>query len=587
MRALGCGFLIGAAVVWQALAQDRRNTNIPNTDTHFVMPDYATLPQWEGRREQLRKQILSAAGLLPLPEKTPLNPQVFGRIERKEYSIERVLLETLPGYFLAGNLYRPLGRPGKHPAVLTPHGHWTYGRLEHTPEFSGPLLGINLARQGYVAFAYDMVGWNDTVQTPHAIGGPREQQWSIGPHGFQLWNSIRAVDFVESLEDVDGSRIAVTGASGGGTQTFLLAAVDGRIGAAAPVNMVSAIMQGGCPCENAPGLRVGAFNVEVASLFAPKPLLLVAATGDWTRHVPKEEYPAIRRIYGLHGNADRVETIQFEADHNYHRGSREAVYRFFGKHFLGESDASKLAERDAHVEKLQDMLALHNRRLPGSAATYDGLFEHWRTASRRQIEAITDLGRLRELLAASLGTEWPEQVTSERDGERVVLSRPGKGDRVPALWIPGEGPAALVVHEEGAEAARKTWDVRRLVTAKRAVLAIDAFQTGAAVEPRDRSHEFFLTFNRSDDANRVQDILTALAYLRSRRLGKIELFGLGKAAVWSLFAAAVAPQHDLKLVADFKDFAGSDEDFAARFFVPGIQRAGGMKTALLLTDAVR
>ncbi len=534
MGVMAAVFCAGAA------AGDRRNADTPNTDTHFVMPVYGSLGEWETRKGRLREQILSAAGLLPLPEKTPLNPRMFGRMERRGYSIEKVLLETMPGYFLGGNLYRPLGKGGKHPGVLTPHGHWTYGRLENAPEFSGPALGISLARQGYVVFAYDMVGWNDTVQTPHAFGGRREQLWSFGPLGLQLWNSIRAVDFLQSLDDVDGGKIAVTGASGGGTQTFLLAAVDERVGYAAPVNMVSAIMQGGSPCENAPNLRVGTFNVEIASLFAPRPLLLVAATGDWTRNVPREEYPAVRRIYELYGKGENVETVQFQADHNYNRDSREAVYRFFGKHILGETDREKLSEAEVEAEKLQDMLALHNRKLPENALSYDGLFAQWRSRSRAQTDGIADKETLRNLLRHLIGAEWPEQVAAERDGERIVLSRPGKGDRVPGIYLPGVGPAALVVHPEGAEAARSEEAVRKMLAAKRAVLLLDAFQTGAAAAPRDRSHEFFLTFNRSDDAHRVQDILTGLAFLRARHGGKPELVGVGKAAVWSLFAAALA-----------------------------------------------
>ena len=112
---------------------DARNTEIPNTDTHFTARSYKTLGEWQARRAQLRKQILSAAGLLPMPPKNDLHPQIFGRIENKTYSIEKVLLETLPGYYLGGNLYRPKNSPGKHPAVLNPHGHWTYGRLENQP----------------------------------------------------------------------------------------------------------------------------------------------------------------------------------------------------------------------------------------------------------------------------------------------------------------------------------------------------------------------------------------------------------------------------------------------------------------------
>ncbi|HWQ52537.1 MAG TPA: hypothetical protein VN442_02555, partial [Bryobacteraceae bacterium] len=227
----------------QVPSQDARTTTVPNTDTHFRMPAYRTLAEWEARKEHLRKQILSAAGLLPMPAKSPLNPQVFGRIQGPGYTIEKVLLETLPGYWLGGNLYRPAGKNGPFPAIASPHGHWNYGRLEHSANGSIPARCINLARQGHIVLAYDMVGYNDTIQTPHAFGGKREQLWAFGPLGLQLWNSIRVVDFLVGLPDVDPARIGATGASGGGTQTFLLTAVDDRVKFSAPVNMISAIMQ--------------------------------------------------------------------------------------------------------------------------------------------------------------------------------------------------------------------------------------------------------------------------------------------------------------------------------------------------------
>src|SRR5438876_5356162 len=118
----------------QVPARDARVTDTPGTNSHFQMPAYKTLAEWEARRAHLRKQILSAAGLLPMPPKNELHPQIFGRIENQDYTIEKVLLETLPGYYLGGNLYRPRkpAPPGGFPAVASPHGHWVYGRLEHT-----------------------------------------------------------------------------------------------------------------------------------------------------------------------------------------------------------------------------------------------------------------------------------------------------------------------------------------------------------------------------------------------------------------------------------------------------------------------
>ena len=277
-----------------------------------------------------------------MPEKTPLHAQVFGKIEQKDYTIEKVLIETLPGFYLGGNLYRPRNGRAKHPGILNPHGHWPYGRLENQPLYSGPSLGISLARQGYVVFAYDMVGYTDTIQLPHHFRQRRAAAVVFRPSGIAALELHSFARFPRVAGRRGHNRLGVTGASGGGTQAFLLAAVDDRIQFASPVNMVSAIMQGGDLCENAPGLRLNTSNVEIAAMFAPKPMLLVSATGDWTHNVPKEEYPAIRKIYDLYGKGDQVEVIQIDAPHNFNKLSREAVYRFFAKQNPGLSDSREL-----------------------------------------------------------------------------------------------------------------------------------------------------------------------------------------------------------------------------------------------------
>ncbi len=575
MRASISLLLACCAAQAQIPAQDARNLDPPNTDTHFRPIIHTSLAEWEARKQHLRRQILSAAGLMPLFPKSDLHPQIFGRIENRDYSIEKVLLETLPGYYLGGNLYRPL-RPAPaegFPAVLSPHGHWSYGRLENTNITSIPARCITLARQGYVVFSYDMVGYNDTIQTPHDFGDkPIEQLWGFGPLALQTWNSIRALDFVESLPGVDRRRIGITGASGGATQTMILDAIDDRIQFAAPANMVSFIMQGGSLCENAPNLRIGTNNVEIAAMLAPKPMLMTAATEDWTRHMMQEEYPAVRAIYQLYGKAENVEALLLEAPHNYNKANREAMYAFFGKHVLGISDANKLREPSIHVEKLEDMLVLHNRTLPPGALTFEQIFAEWVRMSREQT------GNERERLTYALAAEWPEHVTAETAGGRVVLGRFGKGDRIPGIWIEGAKPAALIVNAGGADAAMKTPEAIQLRRQGRAILAIDAFQTGGAVAARNRGVKMFLTFNKTDDAERVQDILTALAWLHAPHS---RLVCPGKAAVWCTFAAAVAPV-STDFEADLGTFQGSDQDFIDSFFVPGIQRAGGLQAALRL-----
>jgi dienelactone hydrolase len=602
---------LAAVLSAQIPEHDARNVLTPDMDTHFYMPSYASADAWLNKAAFLRKQILASAGLLPFPEKTPLHAQIFGRIERNGYSVEKVLLETVPGFYLGGNLYRPLGKSGRFPGIITPHGHWTYGRLENTSQVSAPARCINFALQGFVVFSYDMVGYNDTNQFPHGdsgphLGGPREDLWSINTMGLQLWNSIRAVDFITSLPDVDPSRIAATGASGGGTQTFLLMAVDDRIKVAAPVNMVSAIMQGN-GCEEAPNLRVRAFNVMFAAMMAPRPLLMVSATGDWTRNTPKEEFPAVQRIYRLLGAEQNVESVQIDQRHNYSKESREAVYAFFNARLLGGSGPVK--EQRFRVEQPPDLLALFDRDRPSNSVTMDEYTAARISEAQRNTEQLhphdgESLGRSRhsflERLTFSFLDERPasDEIISETseqlaDGELLFLGRAGKGDRVPAIYLhaPRAASAAaptLIVHPEGLKWVRERSQdgaglVKGILNAGGDVLGIDAFQTGSAKAPRDRKKRAFTVYNQTDDANRVQDILTAIAYLQNRTGAKtVNLVGLGMGGIWSYFARALAGR-GVNLAADLNLFAvDNDQEYLQKFFVPGLRKAGDFRAAAVL-----
>jgi len=348
--------------------------------------------------------------------------------------------------------------------------------------------------------------------------------------------------------------------------------------------MISLLMQGGSPCENAPGLRLDTNNVDIGALMAPKPMLMVSATGDWTRNTPKEEFPAMKAIYDLYGKGAEVETILIDAPHNYNKDSREAVYRFMAKKVLKDPDAANYSEKRIRQEKLQDMMVFSGRALPSNAVTYEKLFEHWVRAAKKQNDSTVNPKDLRERLAAALATEWPTAVEQESTGERIILTRPTVGDRVPGVLLKGKQGATLVVHPDGAEAARKSAQAIEAAGAGRTILAIDAFQTGSAVAPRDQSHQYFLTFNRSDDANRVQDILTAIAYLRQSGESDISVIGIGKAAVWATFAAALS-EIPVQLRAPLGSFKGDDQDFIEKFFVPGIQRAGGLRAAEMLVGS--
>jgi len=595
---------------------DQRATRIRHLHLPYTFQPFLTEEAWLKRAGDLRRQIQVSAGLWPPVEKSPLKAGIFGKVSKGDYSIEKVFFESYPGFYVTGNLYRPVGKKGPFPGILTPHGHWAYGRLENQSLASMPGLGINLARQGHVVFAYDMLAYNDSRQVKdHRRPLDRSfSLWGIDWLGIQLWNSIRSVDFLQSLPDVDPDRIGCTGASGGGTQTFLLTAVDDRVKVSAPVNMISHYMQGGCICENQANLRLDTNNMEIGALMAPRPLLMVSASGDWTRETPRVEFPAVQSVYRLLGAGHKAQTMQSMADHNFNRESREAVYAWFGRWLLGETDASEFSEKRFRLGSPSEFLVFFGRDLPESAVTEEEMLASLKDSYRLQIDELRPrdsegLSRFRELMAPALqhalavGYPDPGEVVvavsapSSKPGasREFHIGRVGRGDRVPvALWFP-KGKrrnltATLLVHAEGKaalEAPGASW-VQPLLARGHLVMAIDAFNTGAAKARRDMSDPFFTTYNRTDDSNRVQDILTAIAYLERRPdVARVNLVGVGKGGLWSLLARALAPQLHRTLV-DVSNFSsGEDRAYLEQLYVPVLRRAGDFKTAAMLAPASR
>lgn len=281
---------------------------------------------WAKRRVLIKQGILDGAELTNFTNKTPLKPIIHSLKKMNGYTVENVAFESLPGFYVTGNLYRPLNMKGKKAGILCTHGHWEgfKGRfLEQTQQRC-----ITLARMGAIVFAYDMSGYSDSKQCNHDI-----------PKAFKLQtiNSMRALDFLSSLPDVDTDRIAITGESGGGTQSFMLTALDERIKVSVPVVMVSEYFFGGCVCESGMPIHKRpdnqTSNAEIAALAAPRPMLLISDGDDWTKHNPQNEYPFIQRIYKFYGAKNNIENAHFVNEkHDYGKNKRQAAYQFLAKH---------------------------------------------------------------------------------------------------------------------------------------------------------------------------------------------------------------------------------------------------------------
>jgi dienelactone hydrolase len=548
---------------------------------------------WERRVRFLREQQLVASGLWPAPDRCALNPVVTRTIDRGDYVVENLYFASLPGFYVTGSLFRPKGT-GRFPGVLCTHGHDRKGRFQDTGEkmrdgspnldrFPYQARCITLARLGCVAFLYDMIGYADSKQMRHPgdmpatrppegaqdLEGLECEQYLVSTMGLQTWNSIRAVDYLLSRPDVDPDRIAVTGESGGATQTLMLMMTEPRLAAAAPVCMVSTGFQGDCICEQAALGKIGSDTVEFCAAFAPKPLIVVSATGDWTKDMIEKGGPEIRSIYEAMGAGDRVNVVRFQAPHNYNRTSREAVYAWFNT-WLRLGHRSAPAEPPFQPLDPKELVVFdeaHPR--PADAVDAKGLKAFLFRSAEADAKKLTAPERraaLRHLVASELPPPHSVRVTS-RIESALRLARPGGSDVAAELFAPAapRGRAAVVL------GSRKDV-VDALLARGSAVLAVRPFRRAE----RPSSLGFFPCFNRTALAERVHDALTAIAWLKDQPgIAEVDLVGCGAEGTTAILARALSGDTLARTCAEdagfsFRSIRSVDDER----FLPGALRYG-------------
>jgi cephalosporin-C deacetylase-like acetyl esterase len=538
----------------------------------------------------VRQAILAWLG--PPLERTPLNAQRTGTLVREGYRIEKVLFESRPRNYVTANVYVPASGQARFPALLCPVGHWGAGKAAEDYQ----RFAAYCARRGFVVLCYDSPGQGERIQTfdslirrPSVHPGTSEyfvttEHGYLGSYAFLaensfarylLWDGIRALDYLEQRGDVDTTRIACTGASGGGTQTRELAALDERIRITIPV------AYGGCAADliYAPGVD----DADVDALIAPRPLLLVAASGDGTEGNERKRrgFTQLATIYETVGARNAIDFVVAESPHGYTAPMYPTVYRWLAKWFgLPEPAPESLVERPIAPESERTLActlsgqvktslggetvaslsradARRSRRPAALPADADP--QRWRAWQRELLE------RVRTKLGVASGTTPLEPRTLRRSkqedfgDERVVFSS-DPGVYVPAvLLLPAEkrpAPAIIFVNEEAksADAAPERYWLP-LVRAGYAVLAIDPRGTGETSEgPVPREYRGFLTgtdaslfygalrAGTSIPAMHVRDVLAACAFLESRseidpkRLG---ILGIGSGGTLATLTAAL------------------------------------------------
>ena len=640
---------------------DSRTADLIDLNGYFPFdPVPASRQAWQNRAAEIRQRILVSAGLWPMPERPAVKATIHGRVDRDDYTIEKVFFESFPGLYVTGNLYRPKGRQGWLPVVLSPHGHWNKGRFYESPQATidqqildgaerheiaarYPLQArcVHLARMGCIVFHYDMVGYADskpiTYERAHRHSTSRPElenagEWGLftaqaemrlqNIFGMQTFNSLRAFDFVASLPDVDANRIGVTGASGGGTQTMILAAVEPRVNVSFPAVMVSTAMQGGCPCENACCLRVGTGNVEFAALFCPKPQGINAAN-DWTVELAAKGLPELKKLYKLFGAEKNIEgysLVQFP--HNYNYVSRGKMYAWMNRHFEMGHSVRDLWERPFVQLSVKEM-SVWNESHPAPASDLAAEIELLRTMSnlsqqqlahaegkerksivKAAIETITATGwneigpvERENISKTDMGDFWAfkDILRYDRNELPIMYLYPKNWKRNVVVWTAAKGKSSLLNDEQELRD-----EAKELLEAGFAIAAPDLFrqgefESGEVQETRKVANDrdfagYTFGYNRTLLAHRVEDLLALLKFIKADEHGPETtiLLGVEGGTPPAVVAAALAQEELDRIVIDDREFRFSKlKSWRHPDFLPGAVKYGDLPAIMSLAHRAK
>jgi cephalosporin-C deacetylase-like acetyl esterase len=553
-----------------------------------------TPEEFYARQEKVRELLFKING--KFPERTPLNPQTTGKIQRDGYTIEKVIYESRPGHHITANLYLPDNRTGKVPGVLVPCGHSTNGKGSAAYQS----ISISLAQHGMAALCYDPIGQGERHQLLDPLGKPSAPGttehtltgvggWLVGQGtaNYRIWDGIRSIDYLVSRPEIDAERIGCTGNSGGGTLTSYLMAFDPRILAAAPSCYLTTLERlfdtiGPQDAEqNFPGqVALGIDHPDYVALRAPKPTLICVATRDYFDiDGAWQNFRENKLIYGTLGHGERVDLFEYNDTHGFSLPRRQAAMRFLRRWLLEKDDNPD--EREMQISTDEELQCTRTGEVladfPDGVSVFDlnaqksGQLAQMRAsqfASRtndellatvRQVAAIGDLGG-QVPQVRTLGTvliEADSEFGWDGSMQKLVLTR--KGDvPVPAMLFrpktaqTGVHPAVIYVSSEG-KSADATGAVSKLAADGKLVLSLDLRGYGetAGNVRRARGGYFGTDFktallalhlNRPLLGQRVEDVLSALNYLASRDDvdgSRIELVGVGGCGPVALHAAAL------------------------------------------------
>ncbi len=580
-----------------------------------------SLKEWQKRREVLRKSLFAAMG--PMPAKPcELSPRIVGKLPREGYRIENILFQTRPDVWVTANAYVPETGKGKAPAVLAVHGHWAGARRD--PVVQARCLG--LVKLGFFVLAVDAFSAGErhpTIARGRYHGALLGSTlWPAGQTllGLQVYDNRRAIDYLLTRPEVDGERLGITGASGGGNQTMYAGALDERFKAVVPVCSVGTyqayLRAACCVCELLPGALRFTEEGDVLGLVAPRALMVVNATKDAFQFSVGEAKKSLERakaIFKLHGKEEKVAHAVFESPHDYSQAMRETMYGWMTRWLKGEGEGKPIPEPKHEVEKPVDLACYPDGKRPATflfpptfaareasrllAAVTSGKLDHpeaWEAKAglmRTNLEEV--LGGLPKEEKPAAKLTPGELIGNMRTTYLTLTVEPGlelavdSRIRVPrgakpraCVLLHLDGKAKALVHPLAAELLNKGWFV--YAPDLRATGEAKPKGDGVRTAPDHNSTEHGLLIGRPLLGQWVVDVRAILAYIASQpglNTRSMTVVGIGQAGIVAITASALLGEYiaatvAVEVPASYVTRTAYPDGTRMGLLVPGILRVG-------------
>jgi len=597
-----------------------------------------TKQQWVSRQKTMRERILKCIGG-EFPAKRPLNPKTTGYIKRDDYTIEKVIYETLPGYYVTGCLFIPHDGKAKKPGLIFCTGH-TRGAFR-AKTYQHEIL--NFVKKGFVVLSYDPIGLGERKQYYNPSLGKSMVGIATSEHSFvgaqcfltgyslaryYIWDGIRAVDYLLTRDEVDPERIGITGVSGGGTQTAYIGAFDDRLIAAAPERYITSfqrLIQSIGPQDAEQNFYKGLEKqIEHADLLeqrAPNPTLVVSTTRDYfSIQGARETAREVERVYEIFGKPENFSMIADNAEHDSTVKNRERKYAFFMKHLKVQgSPADEQVEfhsvRELTVTKTGQVLTSREGKM-AYHLNRERADRHLQALYKRRESTVNNVRSLIPQIKKISGYSHPKSDVElvftgryVRDGyqiEKYFINGPGKY-KIPYLMFRPDGkssntPVLIYLHPGGKSSeARRRGEIEALVNRGYLVIAPDIIGSGelGPVGPPSSIYQtelgpgpygiwhFSVQVGKSIVAARAADIIRVLQSLKNHRGIQVEqISALARGNLCTALMHAAAFDESILKIALIDPLISFQSVVMHKYYQPGMIEAAvpGAITAYDLPD---